>query len=155
MVVVFPFVPVTAIKGRRKNRKASSTSLNTGIFWRRASSRAALTTLVVGSVLGVAVFLLDWYKEYTGWNLQFMMAAFYLFAICSAVLVTTSLIWPHRHTPQSERLVWRNPLEALHEAGWTGILNYKVLAGLLFAIMILLYVVFATEATQRFFGLVK
>jgi SSS family solute:Na+ symporter len=126
-----------------------------GVFWRRASSRAALTTLVVGSILGVAVFLLDWYKEYTGWNLQFMMAAFYLFAICSAILVATSLICPHRHTPQSERLVWRNPLEALHDAGWTGILNYKVLAGLLFAIMILLYVVFATEATQRFFGLVK
>ena len=51
-----------------------------GVFWRRASSRAALTTLVVGSFLGVAVFLLDWYKEYTHWNLQFMMAAFYLFA---------------------------------------------------------------------------
>ena len=59
------------------------------------------------------MFLLDWYKEYTGWNLQFMMAAFYLFVICSAVLVATSLLWPHRHTPQSERLVWSNPLEAL------------------------------------------
>jgi SSS family solute:Na+ symporter len=126
-----------------------------GVFWRRASSRAALTTLTVGSLLGFTVFLLDWYKEYTHWNLQFMMAAFYLFLICSAVLVAASLIWPHQHTPQSERLVWKNPLEALREPGWKGILNYKVMAGLLFAIMILLYVVFATEATQRFFGLVK
>ena len=84
-----------------------------GVFWRRASSRAALTTLVVGSLLGLTVFLLDWYKEYTGWNLQFMMAAFYLFVICSAVLVATSLLWPHQHTAQSERLVWKNPLEAL------------------------------------------
>jgi SSS family solute:Na+ symporter len=126
-----------------------------GIFWRRASSRAALTTLIVGSCLGVAVFLLDWYKEYTRWNLQFMMAAFYLFVICSAVLVTASLMWPHRHTPQSERLVWNNPWEALADAGWKGITNYKLMAGLLFAIMVLLYVVFATEATQRFFGLVK
>jgi SSS family solute:Na+ symporter len=126
-----------------------------GIFWRRASSRAALTTLVVGSSLGVVVFLLDWYKDYTHWNLQFMMAAFYLFVLCSLVLVTTSLVWPHQHTTQSERLVWNNPWEAVAEAGWKGVTNYKLLAGLLFAIMILLYIVFATEATQRFFGLGK
>jgi len=126
-----------------------------GVFWRRASSRAALTTLVVGSFLGLTVFALDWYKEYTGWNVQFMMAAFYLFAICSAVLVVTSLLWPHEHTAESERLVWRNPLEALRERGWGGIGNYRLLAGLLFAIMVMLYIVFATESTQRFFGLVK
>jgi SSS family solute:Na+ symporter len=126
-----------------------------GVFWRRASSRGALTTLVIGSLLGLAVFLLDWFKEDTGWNLQFMMAAFYLFVICSAVLIVTSLLWPQQHTPQSERLVWSHPWEALADAGWKGILNYKLLAGLLFAIMVLLYIVFATEATQRFFGLVK
>jgi solute:Na+ symporter, SSS family len=126
-----------------------------GIFWRRASSRAALTTLIVGSILGVVVFLLDWYKDYTHWNLQFLMAAFYLFAICSAVLVATSLIWPHAHTPQSDRLVWSNPWAALADAGWRGVTNYKLMAGLLFGIMVLLYVVFATEATERFFGLVR
>jgi len=126
-----------------------------GVFWRRASSRAALTTLVTGSLLGVTVFVVDWYKEYTGWNVQFMMAAFYLFVICSAVLVATSLIWPHEHTPESERLVWRNPLEALRARGWSGLANYRLLAGLLFVIMVLLYIIFATEATQRFFGLMK
>jgi len=132
-----------------------------GVFWRRASSRAALTTLAVGSFLGFTVFLLDWYKvlehlqKEHGWPVQFMLMAFYLFVVCSIILVVTSLIWPHQHTPQSERLVWKNPLEALREPGWKGILNYKVMAGLLFAIMILLYAVFATEATQRFFGLVK
>ncbi|MBN1509824.1 MAG: sodium:solute symporter [Sedimentisphaerales bacterium] len=126
-----------------------------GVFWRRASSRAALTTLVVGSLLGITVFALDWYKDYTGWNVQFMMAAFYLFAICSAVLVVASLVWPHQHTAESDRLVWRNPLEALQDRGWRGLGNYKLLAGLLFAIMVLLYVIFATEATQRFFGLIR
>ncbi|MCU0916646.1 MAG: sodium:solute symporter [Planctomycetes bacterium] len=124
-----------------------------GVFWRGASSRGALTTLIVGSLLGITVFTLDWYKAYTGWNLQFMMAAFYLFVICSAVLIVTSWRWPQRHTPQSERLVWKNPLEAVREAGWPGLLNYKLLAGLLFVVMILLYTVFATETTQRFFGL--
>ena len=126
-----------------------------GVFWRRASSRAALTTLVAGSLLGLAVFALDWYKEYTGWHVQFMMAAFYLFAICSAVMVVTSLVCPHEHTAESDRLVWRNPLEALRARGWPGLANYRLLAGLLFAIMILLYLVFATESTQRFFGLIR
>lgn len=126
-----------------------------GVFWRRASSRAAMTTLVTGSLLGLIVFALDWYKEYTGWHVQFMMAAFYLFAICSAVMVATSLVWPHEHTAESDRLVWRNPLEALRARGWGGLANYRLLAGLLFAIMVLLYLVFATESTQRFFGLIR
>lgn len=114
-----------------------------GVFWKRASSRGALMTLAVGSFLGLAVFLLDWYKEYTGWNVQFMMAAFYLFVICSAILVVASLIWPHKHTPQSERLVWKHPWEALQDEGWRGIGNYKLLAGVLFVTMIVLYIRFA------------
>jgi len=113
-----------------------------GIFWRRASSRGAMATLTIGSALGLAVFLLDWFKEQTGWHLQFMMAAFYLFVICSAVLVVTSLIWPHQHTPQSERLVWKNPWQALQDPGWKGPLNYKLMAGVLFVVMVTLYVIF-------------
>ena len=49
-----------------------------GVFWRRASGRGALATLAIGSLLGLIVFLLDWFKEYTHWKLQFMMAAFSL-----------------------------------------------------------------------------
>ena len=64
-------------------------------------------------------------------------------------------MWPQEHTPQSERLVWSHPWEALADAGWKGVINYKFMAGLLFAIMVLLYLVFATESTQRFFGLIK
>ncbi|MBM4027668.1 MAG: sodium/solute symporter [Planctomycetes bacterium] len=126
-----------------------------GVFWRRASSRGALATLAIGSLLGLTVFLLDWFKESTGWNVQFMMASFWLFVICSLILVVTSLLWPHTHTAQSERLVWKNPLEALQDAGWGGILNYKLMAGGLLVIMVLLYAVFATPTTARFFGLLK
>ncbi len=114
-----------------------------GVFWRRASSRGALATLSIGSFLGLVVFLLDWYKEYTHWPVQFMYAAFALFVICSIVLVVTSLIWPHQHTPQSERLVWKHPWQALSDPGWKGVLNYKLLAGVLFVVMVTLYVIFA------------
>ncbi len=141
-----------------------------GVFWRRASSRGALATLTIGSFLGLVVFLLDWFKDKTpafvarpaewiagrfgwelserfyagtGWPVQFMYAAFGLFVICSAVLVVTSLIWPHKHTPQSEKLVWKHPWEALSSPGWKGVLNYKLLAGVLFVVMVTLYIVFA------------
>jgi SSS family solute:Na+ symporter len=114
-----------------------------GVFWRRASSRAAMATLGIGSLLGLVVFFLDWFKEHTGWNVQFMMASFYLFVVCSLILVVGSLFWPHKHTARSEKLVWKHPWEALQEKGWKGIGNYKLLAGVLFVTMIVLYIVFA------------
>lgn len=114
-----------------------------GVFWRRASSRAAIVTLVSGSAMGLAVFLIDWYKAYTGWNVPFMMSAFYLFLACSAVIIVVSLFRPHVHTPESERLVWKSPMEAMRGESWRGIGNYKLLAGVLFVVMVLFYVVFA------------
>ncbi len=120
-----------------------------GVFWRRASSRAALATLATGSFLGLVVFLLHWFKvlehlqKEHRWPVQFMMMAFYLFVVCSIIMVVASLKWPHRHTAQSEKLVWKHPWEALSEPGWKGLLNYKLLAGVLFVVMIALYVIFA------------
>lgn len=113
-----------------------------GVFWRRASSLAAQWTLWLGSALGLVVFLLDWNKTVTGWNVPFMMAAFYLFSICSAILVVLSLVYPHQHTAESAGLVWNHPLDAIREPGRPGLANYKLLAGLLFAVMVGLYVVF-------------
>jgi SSS family solute:Na+ symporter len=100
-------------------------------------------TLYVGSALGLIVFLLDWFKEDTGWSIVPMMATFYLFVICMLMLVVVSVIAPHQHTPASEKLVWSSPLEALKSPGWPGLGNYKLLAILLFITMVGLYWVFA------------
>ncbi len=113
-----------------------------GLFMRRASSAGALVTLWAGFGLGFAVFLLDWFKDATGWNVPFMMASFYLFVACSVVLWTVSIIAPHRHTVESEKLLWSNPLDALRGAGWPGIGNYRLLAAVLFVVMVGLYVIF-------------
>ncbi len=113
-----------------------------GVFWKRASGPAAKWTLYLGSALGLAVFLLDWFKEQTGWNIPSMMATFYLFVLCSLLLAGISLARPHVHTEESRRLVWENPMESLRSPGWAGVGNYKLLAGLLFVVMIALYVVF-------------
>ena len=114
-----------------------------GVFWKRASAKAAALTLTAGSALGLAVFFLDWFKDKTGWNVPSMMATFYLFVICSLILVAVSYLKPHTHTAESEALVWKNPLAAIRETAWTGLFDYRVIAGLLFAVMIALYVIFA------------
>jgi solute:Na+ symporter, SSS family len=113
-----------------------------GVFWRRASATAALSTLVAGSCLGFTVFMLDWFKAYTHWSMPFMIASFGLFVICSGVLVVVSLITPPPPSCVTDELVWKSPLDALRGEAWRGIGNYKVLAGILFVIMVALYVVF-------------
>jgi SSS family solute:Na+ symporter len=113
-----------------------------GVFWRRASAKAAVTTLWAGSLMGFAVFLLNWYRDYTGWNIPPMMATFYLAVVCSAILFVVSWLKPHEHTAESEKLVWANPLQALRCPGRKGIGNYKLLAGVLFVTMVILYAIF-------------
>ena len=114
-----------------------------GVFWRRASASGAFATLVVGSLLGLTVFLLDWFKESTGWSVNFMLAAFYLFVISSSVLVAVSLLRPSPADHPGRELVWNNPLEALRGPAWRGIGNYRFLAALLFVTMVTLYVIFS------------
>jgi len=115
-----------------------------GVLWRRASATAAQLTLYIGSGLGLIVFVLDWFKESTGWNVPFMMATFYLFVICSAVLAAISLLRPHRHTPESDRLVWSHPLETLRAGNaWRGLGDFRLLACVLLIVMCTLYAVFA------------
>jgi SSS family solute:Na+ symporter len=113
-----------------------------GVLWRRASATAAQATLYVGSALGFIVFLLDWNKV-AWWTVPPMMATFYLLVACVLVQVLVSLAVPHRHTAESERLVWSHPLECLQSPGWPGIGNYRFLALLLLVTMIVLYVIFA------------
>lgn len=113
-----------------------------GLFWRKASSTGAIVTLWVGFFLGFIVFLLDWFKEYTDWNVPSMMMTFYLFVVCSVILCSVSLFSPHKHTAESEQMMWRNPADALRGRAWPNVGNYKFLAALLFIIMVVLYAIF-------------
>jgi SSS family solute:Na+ symporter len=113
-----------------------------GVFWRRASSRAAFVTLVAGSAMGVAVFFLDFYKAHTGWNLHWMMAGFYLAVVCCLILVVLSLLKPDTPSPERLALVWKTPLEAFRSPAWSGPGNYRFLAVMLVVVMTALYIVF-------------
>ena len=111
-----------------------------GVLWHRASARGAFITLCTGSVLGIAVFILDFFMNL--WSISFMLTSFYIFIICTMVLVISSLALPQELTEVSRRLVWSNPLEALRNPGWKGLANYKFLAALLLIIMVALYLIF-------------
>jgi SSS family solute:Na+ symporter len=113
-----------------------------GVFWKRATARAAFATLASGFGLGVTVFFLDFFKATTGWNVNFMMASFYLACVCGVILVVVSLAWPKPLTDKQAALVWGNPMDALRAPGWPGLGNYKVLAALLVVTMVVLYSIF-------------
>ncbi|HSA95504.1 MAG TPA: hypothetical protein VLJ16_05605, partial [Acidobacteriota bacterium] len=113
-----------------------------GVLWKKASAAAAKATLMVGSALGLIVFFLDWFKKTTGWNVPPMMATFYLFVVCSAILVVVSLLRPHVHSAESESLVWRRPADAVKGAWGPGFLDYRLVAMALFLVMAGLYIIF-------------
>jgi len=128
-----------------------------GVFWRKASAPAALWTLIGGSLLGLGIYLvkalmLNGTLDTTAWPewlsgfflINGLFMAFLLFCVQSAGLVVMSLIWPHRHTPQSEALVWRTPWDALKPGKdtWRGLMDFRVASAAVVIGMIALYIAF-------------
>ncbi len=113
-----------------------------GVFWRRASSRAAILTLIAGSALGFTVFLLDWFKETTGWNVPFMMAGFYLAVACAGLMIPVSILTPDTPSEARRALTWSSPLAPFRREAGQGIGSYNVVAAVLAVVMVGLYVIF-------------
>lgn len=119
-----------------------------GVFWRRGTSAAAMTTLVTGFLLGAVAFVLDFpvfgYQILTErWGVPFLMQAWWLFVICSLVFAGVSLVTPPPPPEVAERYCWGSPLRSLTESRWSGLLDPRLLSLLLVAAMILLYLSFA------------
>lgn len=111
-----------------------------GVFWKKASGKAAYITLVAGAVLGLVMFFLDWNSIYQG---NFMMTAFYLLVICSAIIVIASYLYPETLKEEAKILVWENWREPLRgEAQGYALGNYRILSIVVFVTFIVLYYVF-------------
>ncbi len=71
-----------------------------GYFWKRGTKEAAKFTFLVGLILGVLMFWLDFADENgvkiitDKWGIIFMMQAWWAFVICSVVFVVISLLTP-------------------------------------------------------------
>jgi len=111
-----------------------------GVFWKGASGRSALITLLVGMALGMITFYLDWNNIYRG---DFMLIAFLLFVACSAVMIVTSLLLPEPLKEEAEILVWEDWREPLRgEAGGKGLGNYRILTVVVVVVFVSLYMIF-------------
>ncbi|MHB8897878.1 MAG: sodium:solute symporter family transporter, partial [Thermoguttaceae bacterium] len=123
-----------------------------GVFWGRASARSAKHTMWWGSVMGVVLFALKtlhaWRPGVMAWlptvfyETPFMMMAFYMFCACALLQITLSYLLPKLPDEDPQGLYWAHPLDALKSAGWPGLGDYRVLAGVVVLVMVGLYVAF-------------
>jgi SSS family solute:Na+ symporter len=111
-----------------------------GVFWKRASGKAAFITLVGGTLLGLVAFYLDWNNIYHG---DFMLTAFWLLIACMVIMVATSSLFPEPLKPGAELLVWESWREPLRsQTGGFRLADYRVANLAIFAVFVGLYFAF-------------
>ena len=71
-----------------------------------------------------------------------MLMAFYMLLACMVLQVTLTYILPKQPHEDPEQLYWVHPLDALRSAGWPGLGDYRLVAGLVFTTLVGLYVIF-------------
>ncbi|WP_036487571.1 sodium:solute symporter [Myxosarcina sp. GI1] len=109
-----------------------------GLFWRRATSEAAVTTLLVGFPLGVIAWV---YVEVLGkFSIQYLYACGILFVLSCIAMTVISLFTPEP-SPETEALVWKPRMwqqetEDLKQCPWYS--NYRYLSiGLIVLIIVM------------------
>lgn len=114
-----------------------------GVFWKRTHAAAAQWTLISGGILGIVVFALGKSNMETPISgIPFMMMAFYLFVVCVLIQVGLTYSIKAENSEEAGTLCWATPLEPLKAKGWSGIGDYRFLAGLLIVCMVVLYTIF-------------
>ena len=116
-----------------------------GVFWRRGTSQAALTTLIFGFLMGAAAFVVDLpmigdQKLITeGWGIPFMMQAWWGFVICSVVFVIVSLMTPPPPPEKIEGLTWEHPWAVISRPHTGDKIDPRKVAGALLFVLAALY----------------
>lgn len=122
-----------------------------GIFWRRGTKQAALTTLLLGFIIGFIIFLIDlpafgtvqWISDpKEGLGISFMMQAVWGFVFWSIVYVIVSLLTPAPPLEQVEQTTWPTPLQVILRDPFAGLSDPRLLTGVLILFMFLLYYTF-------------
>lgn len=126
-----------------------------GVFWRKASSRGALFTLIAGGILGALLFVLDFFgkaltamhpvfntvRQYT--VKDFMLTAFNLCVLCGVMFIIASKATPEPLKEEAKPLVWqswREPLAA--PTAGRGLGDYRILSAAVVLTFIVLYIWF-------------
>lgn len=122
-----------------------------GVFWRRGTKEAALTTLVVGAFVGIIYFMIDLpafgnvqliTDPEKGLGIPYMMVGLILLAFCVSIYFVVSLLTPKPSEDQLKNLCWDRPLQVITQGRISGITDPRIMAAILFVIMIILYAIF-------------
>ena len=111
-----------------------------GIFWKRASGKSAFITLIVGVILGLITFYLDWNNIYRS---DFMLMAFWLFLACLATMVLTTFMFPEPFNAEAQALVWQGWREPFRgAANGRGLANYRLASVAVLVVFVTLFLIF-------------
>jgi SSS family solute:Na+ symporter len=104
-----------------------------GVLWNRGTKQAAMTTLYLGSIIGVIYFLLDMpgigkmilagkaHAGFTGlvtdptqgWGIPFMLVGPMIAVLCVLIYIITSLMTPAMDPKEVAKVCWDHPLAFL------------------------------------------
>ena len=119
-----------------------------GVFSKRGTNRAAKVTLLLGLVLGITAFCLDFepisgHMYLTrGLHMPFMMQAWWLFVICTAIYFAVSYTSPKPPVEVIENYTWESPLAVITKGEFRGLKDVRFWAGLLILTLVILYLIF-------------
>jgi SSS family solute:Na+ symporter len=119
-----------------------------GVFSKRGTGRAAVVTLIVGLVLGITAFCLDFepisgHMYLTrGLGIPFMMQAWWLFVICTTIYFVVSYRSPKPPAEVIKNYTWESPLAVITKGEFRGVKDVRLWAGILFLVLVALYIVF-------------
>lgn len=109
-----------------------------GAFWRRGTGTAALSTLALGHLVGLALFIL---AEHEIWTLHFTITCGIMTALSVAIFVTVSLMTPAPDASVAASTVW-SPEMGRPSQGATGLRDYRVLSIIVAALTLWMVIAF-------------
>ncbi len=118
------------------------------VFWKRGNQQGALITMIVGFLIGILIFCLEFEpisgNRFITYNLgiPLMMQAFWLFLICSAIHIIVSLLTAPPPMEKTKDIAMNKPWDFITEGKISGITDPRILSVFLILVMIFLYVLF-------------
>ncbi|TFG50364.1 MAG: sodium:glucose symporter, partial [Candidatus Brocadiia bacterium] len=119
-----------------------------GVFWPRGNKHGAMTALVFNVLIGFIYLAIDiplfGDKQLisNGLGIPFMQVGWYLFLMSSVVYFVVSLATPAPDNSQIKNLCWTRPLDVLRGKMEGTITDPRVMASILFIMMLILYIIF-------------
>ena len=116
-----------------------------GVFWKRGTKEAAVTTFIFGLTIGVIYFLVDLPAfgdtrlVADTWGIPFMQVGWWLFCMCVVVFFFTSLVTPAPTREQLDEIHWQPPMKVLRETKLGGMTDPRIVSLCLIGLLIVLY----------------